>query len=84
MSELDWLFANADRITVGGLLAFALFALYRGWIVLGSTYRDCLVAKTRLESEVEQYILEDKREKEEMRHELALLRQSPPPRKRSP
>lgn len=84
MSAIQWLFTNADRITVGGLLAFALFALYRGWIVLGTTYRECRAANLKLETEVAKYIEEDRREKEEMRHELALMRNPPPVRKRTP
>jgi hypothetical protein len=84
VEEIQWLLTNAERITVGGLLAFALFALYRGWIVLGSTYKECRDTNTRLEAEVAAYIEEDKREKEDLRHELAELRTSLPRRRQAP
>ena len=83
MSELEWLLTNIDRISVGGLFAFALVALYRGWIVLGSTYRECRDVNTKLETAVDRYIEEDRQEKAELRRELALLRQNPPRRRSS-
>lgn len=82
MSDLEWLLSNIDRIGVAGLLAFALLALFRGWLVLGPTYRECRETNARLERAIEQYVEEDRQEKADMRHELALLRQSPPSRRR--
>lgn len=81
MSELNWLLANINQITVGGLLAFSLFALYRGWIVLGSTHRECRDDRDTLRLEVARYIQEDAQEKAALRHELELIRQSSPRRR---
>jgi hypothetical protein len=82
VSDLDWLLTNIDRIGVAGLLAFALLALFRGWLVLGPTHKECRDTNVRLERAIEQYVEEDRREKAEMRHELELFRRSPPTRRR--
>ena len=83
MEDLNFLLTNIERIGVAGLLAFGLLALFRGWIVLGSTHRDCKDANAKLETAIDRYEEADRQEKADMRHELALLRQSPPPRRRS-
>lgn len=83
MSDLDWLLTNLDRVGVVGILAFALLALYREWIVLGKTHRECRDDRDLLKIEVARYIKEDAAEKLALRHELELIRQSPPRRRSS-
>jgi hypothetical protein len=71
-----WILTNFQQVTVAGILAFALFALYRGWIVLGSTHKECRQEKAELESKVNHYIQEQDRETAELRQELSTLRRS--------
>jgi hypothetical protein len=48
---------NANQLTVTGLLALLIvsgvIALHRGWVVLGSTYDDCVTDRDRFEQKVE-------------------------------
>jgi hypothetical protein len=83
VSDLDWLLTNIDRIGVAGLLAFALLALFRGWLVLGPTHKECRDSNARLEAAIERYVQEDRQEKAAMRNELELLRRSSPTRRRT-
>jgi hexokinase len=49
--------ANANQLTVTALLAILIvsgvLALHRGWVVLGSTYDDCVKDRDRFEEKVE-------------------------------
>jgi hypothetical protein len=50
---LKWLFLNADKISVIGLLFALLLSLQRKWVVPGWIYAECITDRDRFEDRVE-------------------------------
>ena len=48
---MEWLLENPNQIGAVGLMAFAFFALHKGYWVPGGTHRDCISRLTTLEQE---------------------------------
>ena len=75
MDALTWIFQNAERLTVAGLLAFALLGRFREWWVDGPTYRVCRTKLERLEANAETEAQRTAERLQAAETELASLRQ---------
>ena len=76
MDELKWVLTNFQQVSVAGLLAFIIIARFFGWWVDRSTHQQCRDELSRLQAEVTRYMQEDAAEKQELKQEIASLRQS--------
>lgn len=84
MDELQWLVTNFEEVTVAGLLALALFALYREWIVFGRMYHECRDNLARFEQEATELARLNASELAELRQEIASTQRPTGSRKRQP
>ena len=74
MEFVEWLLTNVEKTTVTGILAFTIFALYKEWIVLGTTYRTCKSENVELKANIKRFEDEAATTAKETASELAALR----------